>query len=77
VRRAICISSSVASPVASMVPFCSAGIRAASSRTRNVMLSSSGGSPHHFGLRVNVIRCAPRSMLEMMNGPADGPGPLS
>src|SRR4051794_4125215 len=41
------------------------------------MLSSSGGVPHHFGLRVNVIRCAPRSRLEMMNGPADGPGPVS
>ena len=38
------------------------------------MLSSSGGAPHHFGLRVNVIRFAPRSRLEMMNGPADGPG---
>ena len=35
------------------------------------------GSPHHFGLRVNMIRCAVRSRLEMMNGPADGPGPLS
>ena len=41
------------------------------------MLSSSGGAPHHLGLRVNVIRFAPRSRLEMMNGPADGPGPLS
>ena len=38
------------------------------------MLSSSGGVPHHLGLRVNVIRFAPRSRLEMMNGPADGPG---
>ena len=33
--------------------------------------------PHHFGLRVNVIRCAVRSIAEMMNGPADGPGPFS
>ena len=34
VRRAICISSSVARPVASIVLFCRAGMRAASSRTR-------------------------------------------
>src|SRR4029077_17631751 len=38
------------------------------------MLSKSGGSPHHLGLRANMIRCAPRSRLETMNGPADGPG---
>ncbi len=41
------------------------------------MLSKIGFSPHHLGLRVNVIRFAPRSRLEMTNGPADGPGPLS
>ena len=41
------------------------------------MLSSSGGVPHHFGLRVNVMRCAVRSSADTMNGPADGPGPLS
>src|SRR5262249_20020225 len=41
------------------------------------MLSSSGGALHHFGLWVNTIRCAVRSTLETMNGPADGPGPLS
>src|SRR5215218_1115401 len=41
------------------------------------MLSNSGFPPHHLGLRVNVIRFAPRSRLEMTNGPADGPGPLS
>ncbi len=41
------------------------------------MLSSSGGVPHHFGLRVKTIRCAVRSRFETMNGPADGPGPLS
>src|SRR6478735_5244471 len=40
------------------------------------MESSSGGVPHHFGLRVKMIRCAPRSTVVMMNGPADGPGPL-
>src|SRR5882757_443641 len=41
------------------------------------MLSSRGGVPHHFGLRVNVMRCAVLSIDDTMNGPADGPGPLS
>ena len=36
------------------------------------MLSSSGGVPHHFGLRVSMMRCAVRSSAEMMNGPAEG-----
>ena len=36
--------------------------------------SSSGGVPHHFGLRVNVIRCAARSTVPTMNGPAEGGG---
>ena len=40
------------------------------------MVSSRGGVPHHFGLRVNVIRCAVGSIAEMMKGPADGGGPL-
>ena len=60
--------------MASMVLFCNAGMRAASSSARKVKESSTGGAPHHFGLRVNVIRCAVRSTLETMNGPADGPG---
>lgn len=38
------------------------------------MESSNAGVPHHFGLRVNVIRCAVLSTDEMMNGPAEGPG---
>src|SRR3984885_12194342 len=41
------------------------------------MRSSRGRSPHHFGLRVNTIRCLVRSSEEKMNGPADGPGPAS
>ena len=40
------------------------------------MLSSSGRAPHHFGLRLKVIRCAVRSTLEIRNGPADAGGPL-
>ncbi len=38
------------------------------------MESSRGVVPHHFGLRVIVMRCAVLSMLETMNGPADGGG---
>ena len=60
-----------------MVLFCSAGIRAASSSAKKVNESSIGGVPHHFGLRVNVIRCAVRSTFDTMNGPADGPGASS
>ena len=41
------------------------------------MESSSGGVPHHFGLRVSTMRWAVRSSADTMNGPADGPGPLS
>ena len=70
-------SSREAIPVASMVLFCRAGMRAASSRARKVIESSSAGVPHHFGLRVRVIRWAVRSTAETMNGPADGPGPAS
>src|ERR1700730_11169050 len=41
------------------------------------MRSSRGRSPHHLGLRVNIIRCLVRSSAETTNGPADGPGPDS
>jgi hypothetical protein len=74
VLRAVVSSASEATPVASMLLFCRAGSRAASSSTKYVMLSSSGGFPHHLSLRVRVIRCAVRSSPVMMNGPAEGPG---
>ena len=41
------------------------------------MLSRRGRAPHHFGLRVNTIRCVVRSSEDTTNGPADGPGPSS
>src|SRR4051794_3950869 len=40
------------------------------------MLLSRGVVPHHFGLRVRVKRWAPRAIVVMMNGPAEGGGPL-
>ena len=77
VRWAVTISSSVPTPAASIALFCSAGMTAEVSSTRKVMESSRGFVPHQRGLRVSTMRCAPRSIVDTMNGPADGPGASS
>src|ERR1700677_397610 len=41
------------------------------------MVSRRARFPHHFGVRVNTIRCVGRSSEDTMNGPADGPGESS
>ncbi len=41
------------------------------------MESSRGLRPHQRGLRVSTMRCAPWSILDTTNGPADGPGASS
>ena len=50
---------------------------AEASSTRKVIEFSRGLRPHQRGLRVSTMRCALRSILDTMNGPADGPGASS
>src|SRR3981189_3535899 len=74
VRWAVTMSSSEPTPAASISLFCSAGMIAEASSTRNVMESSLGLGPHQRGLRVSTMRCEARSSVDTTNGPADGPG---